>query len=49
MTEQAKPDPANVPNVKEFDPPAEETDAELAQQPVPMPGEEHLRPVESTD
>ena len=41
-----RPDPAEVPNLKEFDPPTEETDPELAQQPVPMPGEEHLKPVE---
>jgi hypothetical protein len=46
MTEQAKPDPADVPNLKEFDPPAEETDAKLAQQPGPTPGEEHLKPVD---
>jgi hypothetical protein len=41
-----QPDPAEEPNLKEFDPPAEETDAELAQQPGPTPGEEHLKPVD---
>ncbi len=49
MTEQAKPDPADVPNLKEFEPPAEETDAKLAQQPGPTPGEEHLKPADTTD
>jgi hypothetical protein len=37
-----KPDPADVPNLEEFRPPTEETDAELAQRPYPTPGEEHL-------
>ncbi|HYH51957.1 MAG TPA: hypothetical protein VEG38_20620 [Acidimicrobiia bacterium] len=41
-----RPDPAEKPNLKEFDPPTEETDADLAQQPQPTPGEEHLKPVE---
>ena len=44
--EQNRPDPAEKPNLKEFDPPAEETDAEIAQQPQPTLGEEHLKPVD---
>jgi hypothetical protein len=46
MTERPDADPADVPNLKEFDPPAEETDPEVTQQPQPTPGEEHLKPVE---
>ena len=49
MTPAPKPDPADVPNLKEFDPPAEETDAEVAQEAVPRPGEEHLKPVGDQD
>jgi hypothetical protein len=45
MTSPTKPDPADVPNLKEFEPPAEETDPEAAQQPFPTPGDEHLKPV----
>jgi hypothetical protein len=45
MTSHGRPDPADVPNPKEFEPPTEETDADLAQQPAPTPGEEHLNPV----
>lgn len=37
-----RPDPADVPNLEEFRAPTESTDPDLAQQPVPMPGEEHL-------
>jgi len=44
MNEEERPDPANVPNPKEFEPPAEETDADLAQEPFPTPGDEHLGP-----
>lgn len=42
----SRPDPAEVPNLKEFDPPTEETDPGLTQQPGPTPGEEHLKPVD---
>ncbi len=45
MDEQRKPDPAETPNLKEFQAPTEETDPDLAQQAVPAPGEEHLKPV----
>ena len=41
-----KPDPADVPNLEEFDPPAEETDARKAQEPGPVAGEEHLKPAD---
>jgi hypothetical protein len=46
MTEQTRPDPADVPNLKEFESPKEETDADVAQEAYPTPGEEDLRPVE---
>jgi hypothetical protein len=45
MADDRRPDPAEVPNLKEFDPPEEETDAGKAQEPGPTPGEEHLKPV----
>ena len=45
MADDPRPDPAEVPNPKEFDPPKEETDAQKAQEPGPTPGDEHLKPV----
>lgn len=44
-TAEERPDPADVPNPEESEPPAEETDADMAQQPFPTPGDEHLKPV----
>jgi hypothetical protein len=46
MSEESRPDPADVPNLKEFESPQEETDPDIAQEPQPTPGEEHLRPVD---
>ena len=46
MADEHAPDPADVPNLKEFQPPTEATDPDLAQQPGPTAGEEHLAPTD---